>query len=156
MTMSTHRLPVNGNEHSDRILCLPPLAVCSIVTITVSEKTGNRDISQQRCNHQSCIQCGNLSLISIIQEILQEIFIQSCNQSHMQSCDQSFKQIFVQSLKQFFIQSSNNKIFSKMRFEPLLPPLPTRSMAPPMPLTILPGIIQLARSPFWATCKSNN
>ena len=28
----------------------------------------------------------------------------------------------------------------------------TRSMAPPMPLTILPGIIQLARSPFTATC----
>ena len=28
----------------------------------------------------------------------------------------------------------------------------TRSMAPPMPLTILPGTIQLARSPFWATC----
>jgi hypothetical protein len=28
----------------------------------------------------------------------------------------------------------------------------TRSMAPPMPLTILPGIIQLARSPFSLTC----
>src|SRR3984893_12509743 len=28
----------------------------------------------------------------------------------------------------------------------------TRSIAPPMPLTILPGIIQLARSPFCATC----
>src|SRR5262245_29185963 len=30
----------------------------------------------------------------------------------------------------------------------------TRSMAPPMPLTILPGIIQLARSPFSATCMA--
>ena len=30
----------------------------------------------------------------------------------------------------------------------------TRSMAPPMPLTILPGIIQLARSPFTATCMA--
>jgi hypothetical protein len=28
----------------------------------------------------------------------------------------------------------------------------TRSIAPPMPLTILPGIIQLARSPFSLTC----
>jgi 3-oxoacid CoA-transferase subunit B len=28
----------------------------------------------------------------------------------------------------------------------------TRSIAPPMPFTILPGIIQLARSPFCATC----
>ena len=27
----------------------------------------------------------------------------------------------------------------------------TRSIAPPMPFTILPGIIQLARSPFSAT-----
>ena len=27
----------------------------------------------------------------------------------------------------------------------------TRSIAPPMPLTILPGIIQLARSPYWET-----
>ncbi|MNE90590.1 hypothetical protein D3C80_1881250 [compost metagenome] len=27
----------------------------------------------------------------------------------------------------------------------------TRSMAPPMPFTSLPGIIQLAMSPFWAT-----
>jgi len=26
-----------------------------------------------------------------------------------------------------------------------------RSMAPPMPLTILPGIIQLAMSPSWLT-----
>src|SRR5262249_4020508 len=31
---------------------------------------------------------------------------------------------------------------------------PTRSIAPPMPLTILPGIIQLARSPFSATCMA--
>ena len=30
----------------------------------------------------------------------------------------------------------------------------TRSIAPPMPLTILPGIIQLARSPFCATCMA--
>ena len=30
----------------------------------------------------------------------------------------------------------------------------TRSMAPPMPFTILPGIIQLARSPFSATCMA--
>src|SRR5690606_825287 len=30
----------------------------------------------------------------------------------------------------------------------------TRSMAPPMPLTILPGIIQLARSPFSETCMA--
>ena len=30
----------------------------------------------------------------------------------------------------------------------------TRSMAPPMPLTILPGIIQFARSPFSATCMA--
>ncbi len=28
----------------------------------------------------------------------------------------------------------------------------TRSIAPPMPLTIFPGIIQLAMSPFSATC----
>ncbi len=28
----------------------------------------------------------------------------------------------------------------------------TRSIAPPMPLIILPGIVQLARSPFAATC----
>ena len=28
----------------------------------------------------------------------------------------------------------------------------TRSIAPPMPLTILPGIIQLARSPVAETC----
>ena len=28
----------------------------------------------------------------------------------------------------------------------------TRSMAPPMPLTILPGIIQLAMSPSLETC----
>ena len=28
----------------------------------------------------------------------------------------------------------------------------TRSIAPPMPFTILPGIIQLARSPFSETC----
>ena len=28
----------------------------------------------------------------------------------------------------------------------------TRSIAPPMPLTILPGTIQLARSPFFDTC----
>jgi hypothetical protein len=28
----------------------------------------------------------------------------------------------------------------------------TRSIAPPMPLTILPGIIQLARSPCSLTC----
>ncbi len=27
-------------------------------------------------------------------------------------------------------------------------------MAPPMPFTILPGIIQLARSPFSATCMA--
>ena len=31
---------------------------------------------------------------------------------------------------------------------------PTRSIAPPMPLTILPGIIQLARSPFSLTCMA--
>src|ERR1700728_4859624 len=31
---------------------------------------------------------------------------------------------------------------------------PTRSMAPPIPLTTLPGIIQLARSPFSATCMA--
>ncbi len=30
----------------------------------------------------------------------------------------------------------------------------TRSIAPPMPFTILPGIIQLARSPFWETCMA--
>ena len=30
----------------------------------------------------------------------------------------------------------------------------TRSMAPPMPFTILPGIIQFARSPFSATCMA--
>ena len=29
----------------------------------------------------------------------------------------------------------------------------TRSMAPPMPFTILPGIIQLARSPYRDTCS---
>lgn len=28
----------------------------------------------------------------------------------------------------------------------------TRSMAPPMPFTIIPGIIQLAKSPFSDTC----
>ena len=28
----------------------------------------------------------------------------------------------------------------------------TKSMAPPMPLIILPGIIQLAKSPFSLTC----
>ena len=28
----------------------------------------------------------------------------------------------------------------------------TRSIAPPMPLTILPGIIQFAMSPLWLTC----
>ena len=36
----------------------------------------------------------------------------------------------------------------------LVPGLATRSMAPPMPLTILPGIIQLARSPFAETCMA--
>ena len=30
----------------------------------------------------------------------------------------------------------------------------TRSIAPPMPLTILPGIIQLARFPSWSTCSA--
>ncbi len=30
----------------------------------------------------------------------------------------------------------------------------TRSIAPPMPLTILPGIIQLARSPNLETCMA--
>ena len=30
----------------------------------------------------------------------------------------------------------------------------TKSIAPPMPLTILPGIIQLARSPFSLTCMA--
>src|SRR5450830_1964181 len=30
----------------------------------------------------------------------------------------------------------------------------TRSIAPPMPLTILPGIIQLARSPYCDTCMA--
>ncbi len=30
----------------------------------------------------------------------------------------------------------------------------TRSMAPPMPLTILPGIIQLAMSPSWLICMA--
>ena len=30
----------------------------------------------------------------------------------------------------------------------------TRSIAPPMPLTILPGIIQLARSPVADTCMA--
>mmetsp|Transcript_24335 Transcript_24335/g.75388 ORF Transcript_24335/g.75388 Transcript_24335/m.75388 type:complete len:257 (+) Transcript_24335:443-1213(+) len=33
-------------------------------------------------------------------------------------------------------------------------PLDTRSMAPPMPLTILPGITQLARSPLGATSSA--
>src|SRR5690606_18234991 len=35
-----------------------------------------------------------------------------------------------------------------------LPTPATRSMAPPMPLIILPGIIQLARSPFSDTCMA--
>ena len=30
----------------------------------------------------------------------------------------------------------------------------TRSMAPPIPFTILPGIIQLARLPSWSTCSA--
>ena len=34
----------------------------------------------------------------------------------------------------------------------VLAPL-TRSMAPPMPGTILPGTIQLARLPCWSTCS---
>ncbi len=29
----------------------------------------------------------------------------------------------------------------------------TRSMAPPMPGTIFPGIVQLANSPDWSTCR---
>ena len=33
-------------------------------------------------------------------------------------------------------------------------PLDTRSIAPPMPLTILPGMIQFARSPLLATCSA--
>ncbi len=32
--------------------------------------------------------------------------------------------------------------------------LATKSMAPPMPLTTLPGIIQLAKSPFSLTCMA--
>ena len=31
----------------------------------------------------------------------------------------------------------------------------TRSMAPPIPFTIFPGIIQLARSPYWETCSGD-
>ncbi|KAG1479347.1 hypothetical protein G6F53_014254 [Rhizopus delemar] len=66
---STTPTPVNGSVHSDRILCSPFLAVCSISTTT-------------RCTPA------------------------------------------------------------------------TRSIAPPMPLTILPGTIQLARSPLAVTCMA--
>ena len=67
MIWCTTRAPVSGSVQRSRILCAPPLAVCSIITIT--------------------------------------------------------------------------------RLAPC-----TRSIAPPMPLTILPGMIQFARSPFCATC----
>mmetsp|Transcript_13791 Transcript_13791/g.35551 ORF Transcript_13791/g.35551 Transcript_13791/m.35551 type:complete len:343 (-) Transcript_13791:465-1493(-) len=69
MMRLTTRLPVRGSVHMGRILCFPPLAVCSIVTTTRL-------------------------------------------------------------------------------------PLLTRSIAPPIPLTILPGMIQLARSPFSATSSA--
>lgn len=35
-------------------------------------------------------------------------------------------------------------------FDPLL----TRSIAPPIPFAILPGIIQFAMSPLWLTCRA--
>ena len=35
MIISTHLWPVKGSEHWSSILCLPPLAVCSIVTMTL-------------------------------------------------------------------------------------------------------------------------
>ena len=69
MMRETQARPVRGSEQASRILCAPPLAVCSIVMTTRV-------------------------------------------------------------------------------------PLETRSIAPPMPLTILPGMIQFARSPLLATCSA--
>jgi hypothetical protein len=48
-------------------------------------------------------------------------------------------------LPSFFFATCSIRMIT--RFTPA-----TRSIAPPMPLTILPGIIQLARSPFSLTC----
>ncbi len=53
--------------------------------------------------------------------------------------------IFMSSVPSFFLATCS--ISTITRLTPA-----TRSIAPPMPLTILPGIIQLARSPFSLTC----
>jgi len=55
--------------------------------------------------------------------------------------------IFRSSVPSFFLATCSIKMIT--RFTPA-----TKSMAPPMPLTILPGIIQLARSPFSLTCMA--
>jgi hypothetical protein len=55
--------------------------------------------------------------------------------------------IFKSSVPSFFLATCSIKMMT--RFTPA-----TKSMAPPMPLTILPGIIQLARSPFSLTCMA--
>lgn len=42
---STHCFPVNGNEHSSKILCVPPLAVCSIATTTLVPGAATRSMA---------------------------------------------------------------------------------------------------------------
>ena len=55
--------------------------------------------------------------------------------------------IFRSSLPSFFLATCSIRMMTR------LTPA-TKSMAPPMPLIILPGIIQLARSPFSLTCMA--
>ena len=45
ITMLTQFFPVNGSEHFSNILCPPPLAVCSIVTITFDPGAETRSIA---------------------------------------------------------------------------------------------------------------
>ena len=45
MILSTQFFPVRGSLHSSKILCLPPLAVCSIVTMTFVPAAETRSIA---------------------------------------------------------------------------------------------------------------
>ena len=45
MTMSTQLMPVRGRLHLCMILCLPPLAVCSMVTMTLVSPADTRSIA---------------------------------------------------------------------------------------------------------------
>jgi hypothetical protein len=145
MIRETTFFPVNGKEHSFNIFKLPDLAVCSIVTTTCQERQRQREREKEREKERQR-QRGRQRDRDRERETERE---RERKRDRERERERQRERERDRDRERQRERERRRMREAKDQEYGLLTRFPeeTRSMAPPIPFTILPGMIQFARSP---------